>query len=76
LHHLNDALSAVRVPVLLVHSRGDTTVEPQMMPLIYERLGSDDKPMLWLERSGHIVTKDREREQVYHAIREFVEQHV
>jgi carboxylesterase len=75
LRHLNDTLPEVRVPVLLIHSRQDTTVEPQMMPRIYERLGSDDKRLLWLDHSGHIVTEDREREQVYEAIRNFVEQH-
>jgi carboxylesterase len=76
LRHLNDNLPDVRVPVLLMHSRQDSRVEPQTMPRIYGRLGSDNKRMLWLDNSGHDVTADREREQVYQAIRELVEQHI
>ena len=76
LRHLNDNLPDVRVPVLLMHSRQDSTVEPQTMPRIYGRLGSDNKRMLWLDNNGHDVTADREREQVYQAIRELVEQHI
>jgi len=76
MQELNESLPAVSAPALLVHSRQDSTVEPGMMPRIYERLGSDDKRMLWLEHSGHIVTEDREREQVYQAIHEFIQQHL
>jgi carboxylesterase len=57
-----------------VHARQDLTVDPQTMPRIYERLGSEDKRMLWLDRSGHIVTEDYDREQVYQAIHEFIQQ--
>jgi len=75
LRQLNLTLHEVRAPVLLIHSRQDATVDPQTMPRIYERLGSDDKHMQWLDHSGHIVTDDREREQLYRAILEFVERH-
>ena len=67
-------LPEITAPVLLMHSRHDQTVEPQNMPRIYERLGSADKRMLWLENSGHIVTEDLDRELVYDAIRTFVKQ--
>jgi len=75
LRRLNDDLPRVGAPVLLIHSRQDTTVDPRTMPRIYERLGSHDKQMQWLEHSGHIVTEDREREQLYQEIFEFVERH-
>ncbi len=65
-------LPEVTAPVLLVHSRRDQTVEPGTMPRIFQRLGSADKTMIWLENSGHIVTEDMDRELLYAAIRGFV----
>jgi len=73
--HLYAELPKIQTPVLLMHSRHDQTVEPATMPRIYERLGTKDKRMLWLENSGHIVTEDYDRQLVYATIRDFIEQH-
>jgi carboxylesterase len=72
LRRLWTELPNVRAPVLLMHSRHDQSVDPSAMPRIYERLGTDDKRMVWLENSGHIVTEDYERQFVYQTIRSFV----
>ena len=69
---LRDELPHVRVPVLLAHSRRDTYVPPRNMEQIYAALGTDDKAMLWLTRSSHIVTRDVEREVVFRAAADFV----
>jgi esterase/lipase len=45
------------------------------MPYMYGRLGSADKDMLWLERSGHIVTEGYERQQVLDRVLAFVRLH-
>ena len=72
--HLRDDLPEVHVPVLLIHSRRDTTVDPRTMPRLYKPLGAGDKRMLWLENSGHIVTEDRERDLVYVSIRDWIKE--
>ena len=69
---LREALPHVRVPVLLAHSRSDTYVPPRNMRQIYAALGTEDKQMLWVERSSHIVTRDTEREVVFRAAADFV----
>jgi carboxylesterase len=56
-----------------MHSRHDQSVDPASMPLIYQRLGTQEKRMVWLENSGHIVTEDYDRELVYRTIGDFVE---
>jgi carboxylesterase len=66
------ALPEVREPTLLVHSRQDGSVDPENMALIYKHLGSQDKTMLWLEDSGHVVTRDLEKERLFQAAAGFI----
>lgn len=73
--HLYDDLPEVHTPTLLIHSRQDKTVDPASMPRIYERLGAEDKQMMWLENSGHVVTVDYDRGLVYAAIERFITGH-
>jgi carboxylesterase len=69
---LNSALPNVRVPVLLMHSQDDPYVAPENLLRIYERLGTSDKKTLWLTGSGHVVTRDAARDQVFEAAAAFI----
>jgi esterase/lipase len=66
------ALPNVKGPVLLIHSKDDKYVLPENMPSIYERLGARDKEMLWVTGSGHVVTRDAARQQVFEAAAAFI----
>lgn len=66
------ALPKVNAPVLLMHSKVDPYVLPENMPHIYERLGTSDKEMFWLTGSGHVVTRDAARGQVFEAAAAFL----
>ncbi|MCC6191943.1 MAG: alpha/beta fold hydrolase [Anaerolineales bacterium] len=68
-------LPALRVPALVIHSQGDASVPMANGEYIYQRLGSADKQLLRLRQSGHILTEDVEREQVFAAARTFVFAH-
>jgi carboxylesterase len=72
LGEMRAALPQVKAPVLLIHSRDDKTVEPASMPAIYHDLGSPDKEMLWIDHSGHVITRDAQRETVFRAAADFV----
>ena len=67
------ALPRVRVPALVVHSRGDTGVPAANPDYIYNHLGSATKDRFWLERSGHIVTEGPERAELLEHILRFVQ---
>jgi len=69
------ALPQVRVPALLIHSRADTSVSPDSMPCIHERLGSPDKQMLWLDGMDHSLVRDPQRQVVFDAVAAFVAGH-
>jgi carboxylesterase len=68
------ALPLVRVPVLLVHSADDTYVLPENMERIYADLvNTSEKAKLYITGSGHVVTRDAARRQVFDAAYEFIE---
>ena len=66
-------LPKITVPVLLVHSHHDGSVPFENMQKIYDQLGAQDKSMFAVEQSGHVVTRDQEREKVFEAALAFVE---
>ncbi len=66
-------LPRVSVPALLVQGRREHTVKPESVEYIYARIASQEKEIVWLEKSGHIVTLDMERDQVYESVTRFLE---
>jgi carboxylesterase len=69
---MHRSLAQIRCPVLLVHSRTDGAVSPDNVERIYAELGTSDKAILWLDKSGHVVTRDLERQRVFEAAESFV----
>jgi carboxylesterase len=66
------ALPQVQAPALLIHSRGDESVLPVNLQRIFEQVGAQDKQMLWVENSGHVVVREPERERIFEAIGGFI----
>lgn len=72
---MRSALPEVSLPTLLIHSSGDSGAggfDPHSMQKIYAHLGSHDKQMLWIEASGHVITRDAQRQQVFQAAADFI----
>ncbi len=67
-----EVLPKVQAPALIIQSRSEHTVRPESAQVIYDALGSKHKQLLWLEKSGHMITLDEEREQVFHAVEQFL----
>jgi carboxylesterase len=67
------ALPDVRVPVLLVHSQDDDYVLPENVDHIYEELThAPEKTRLLVSNSGHVVTREPVRQQVFEAAAQFI----
>jgi carboxylesterase len=64
-------LSQVNIPVLLVQSKKDS-IPQNSIQNYYDQIGSLDKSMLWLEKSGHVITCDSEKEIVFKAAADFI----
>jgi carboxylesterase len=68
------ALPKITVPVLLMHSKDEIYVLPENMETIYAGLVSaSDKTKLYLTGSGHVLTRDVARKQVFDAAAEFIQ---
>ncbi len=72
LREMRARLPHIQVPALLIHSRQDGAVPPEHAQQIFDQLQVRDKELLWLENSGHVVTRDAAREQVFHAAAQFI----
>ncbi|HEY7873889.1 MAG TPA: alpha/beta fold hydrolase [Actinomycetota bacterium] len=67
-------LPSIACPVLVIHSRNDHTVHPSNAQYIYDTVASEDKELVWLERSYHVVTLDYEREDVFERTYRFIKE--
>ena len=68
------ALPQVQVPVMLAHSQDDRYVEYASMDLIYNALEqASDKTKLSVTGSGHVVTRDAARQQVFEEALKFIQ---
>lgn len=68
------ALPQIAAPVLLMHSRDDAYVLPENMEKIYAALiNAKERTKLYIAGSGHVVTRDAARQQVFESVLEFVQ---
>ncbi len=74
LEKMRAALPKVTVPVCLIHSKDDDYVLPENMEHIYAGLvNASDKTKLYVTGSGHVVTRDAARHQVFEMARDFIQ---
>lgn len=71
LAEMRASLPSIQAPVLLMQSKTDWTIPAGSMPSIYARLGTSDKKMLWIENSGHVITREPAKEFVFRAAADF-----
>jgi len=66
------SLAAIQCPVLIIQSRQDQAVAWNQAETLRDLLPSKDKQIVWLEDSGHVVTRDAERQRVFEVTAAFV----
>lgn len=69
-------LKNIKCPTIVFQSKVEHTVVPKSAQYIFDHLGTDmdKKKLVWLERSGHIISLDVEREVVFKEIADFFAQ--
>lgn len=72
----NEALPLVRVPTLVVHSRGDNRIPSPVAERAFERLGAAEKRLVWTEGAAHVITVDYGRERVFELCADWLTRHV
>jgi len=75
MRHTHRRLNQIDAPLLLIFARHDRVVSLDALDTIWSRVSSTDKQQLILERGGHIVTEDYDKEIAFAAIDQFLQQH-
>ena len=58
-------------PILVIQAEQDKMIDPQSANYIYEHVDSDEKDIKWYHESGHVITIDKEKEQVFEDVYQF-----
>ncbi len=68
-------LSRVKAPVFVLQCRRESTVLPESATILCNKIGTEPslKSILWLERSGHQIFCDADRETAVQAITDYVD---
>ncbi|RLB63507.1 MAG: hypothetical protein DRI90_06725 [Deltaproteobacteria bacterium] len=67
-----ERLHEVHVPIRILQSKKDQVVAPESANIIYEKVSSPLRQILWFEQSGHEMMQDMEAEAVFDEVMEFV----
>ena len=69
----NELTPQITVPGIILQSKIEHTVNPKSAQYIYDNLGTpkEAKKLVWLEKSGHILTLDAEHEKVFQTVADF-----
>lgn len=61
-------------PTFVVQARHDEMINTDSANIIYNNVESDEKKIKWYEESSHVITLDKEKEQLHQDIYDFLEQ--
>jgi carboxylesterase len=71
---VRDNVDMIYAPTFVVQARHDNMINTDSANIIYNEVESDFKKIKWYEESGHVITLDKERDQLHEDIYEFLEQ--
>ncbi|MCU9612899.1 carboxylesterase [Caldibacillus lycopersici] len=67
-------IDMIYAPVFVVQARNDGMINPDSANIIYNEVESTNKSIKWYEQSGHVITMDKEKEQLHDDILQFLNQ--
>jgi len=68
-------LPAVRAPLLVMHGRLDDFILPRQADIIYARAGAQDKQLVLLDHSHHMLPLDADHQEVWERTWRFIHSH-
>lgn len=73
INEVKNEIDTIYTPTMVVQARNDEMINPGSATYIYENIESEQKELKWYEESGHVVTLDKERDQLHEDIYTFLE---
>ncbi|SDH21539.1 carboxylesterase [Alteribacillus persepolensis] len=74
IEEVRDSLDMIYAPAFIVQAEKDDMVPPESAQVIHDEIASDEKHLKWYEESGHVITMDKERDQLHEDVYQFLEQ--
>jgi carboxylesterase len=71
----DDALPRVKCPTLIIQSREDNRIPPEIAERGFARLGAQVKRFVWTTGAGHVITVDYGRERVFELTAQWIERY-
>ncbi len=70
---VRNSIDLIYAPLFIVQARHDHMVHPNSADIFYQEAQSEIKEIKWYEKSGHIITLDKEKNQLHEDIYQFLE---
>lgn len=69
------SLPQISAPTLLIQSRADPRIAPEVAERAIALVGAKEKKLVWAEGGGHIITVDYGRDRVFEEVRNWIGAH-
>ena len=73
IQEVRDSVDLIYSPVFVIQGRHDHMIDINSANIIYNEVESIEKYIKWYEESGHVITHDKEKEQVFEDFYQFIE---
>lgn len=73
---LPECLPEITIPALVIHSKDDRQVPTEDAEQIFNRLGSSQKELIWVDQANHVITRDGNTERVFEPIEAFIQKSI
>ncbi|MFY0783625.1 carboxylesterase [Peribacillus simplex] len=70
---VREHVDLIYAPTFVVQGRHDDVINPKSADIIIDAIESPVKKIKWYEESGHVITLDKERNQLHEDVFEFLE---
>ena len=72
INEVRQKIDLLYAPILVIQSRHDNVINPDSANIIFNTVESIDKKISWFEQSGHVITLDKERDQLHEEVLTFL----
>ena len=69
--HVRSRLSDIQQPLFITHSTLDKSISVESADILYNGVQSEKKEKLIVNKSGHVLTRDLDREEIFERIFQF-----
>ncbi|MDP4084030.1 MAG: carboxylesterase [Bacillota bacterium] len=70
---VREHVDMIYAPTFVVQARHDHMINTESANIIFNKVESDFKELKWFEESGHVITLDKERDQLHEDVYSFLE---